>query len=101
MSRLTEQYRNIRLSMICRRNGSTPGALNLDCATGDMEISNNCNKCDYSSKWAADLRKNLKVHSEEKSYKCNQCEFACIQSSNFWAHLKTHSGVVVNDTLVF
>ena len=38
-------------------NVSTSGALNLDWATGDMEISNNCKKCDYSSKKAGDLKK--------------------------------------------
>ena len=38
-------------------NVSTSGALNLDSVTGDMEISNNCKKCDCSSKKAGNLKK--------------------------------------------
>ena len=40
-----------------------------------------------------DLRRHLKVHSEEKSNKCNQCWYTSSQHTcNLRRHLKTHIG---------
>ena len=56
------------------------------------ERSNKCNRCDFASSDASDLRKHLKMHSGEKSNKCNQCDFASSQAGNLKRHLKTHTG---------
>ena len=39
---------------------------------------NKCNRCDYVSFLAGNLRQQLKTHSGEKSSKCIQCDFAFV-----------------------
>ena len=39
---------------------------------------NKCNRCDYVSFQAGNLRQQLKTHSGEKSSKCIQCDFAFV-----------------------
>ena len=48
-----------------------------------------CDRCEFVSPQAGDLRRHLKTHSGEKSNKCNQCDYASSQASNLRTHLKT------------
>ena len=64
----------------------------LNKTTSSAIEPNKCNKCNYGSSHAGNLRKHLKTHSGEKSNKCNQCDFASSRADVLMRHLKTHSG---------
>ena len=49
---------------------------NVHMKTHSGEKLNKCNKCDFTSSLAGNLRRHLKTHSGEKSNKCNQRDFA-------------------------
>ena len=67
--------------------------------THSEEKSSKCNRCNYSSPKAGNLRKHLKVHSGEKANKCNQCDFAFAQTSHLRRHLKKHSAEKQTDAI--
>ena len=54
--------------------------------------TNKCNQSDYASYEAGNLRNHLKTHSGEKTKKCNQCDFASCFAVNLKKHLRTHIG---------
>ena len=57
-----------------------------------MKRGENVRKCGQCHLFVANLNRQLKAHTGEKSYKCNQCDFASVWASALKGHLKTHAG---------
>jgi DNA-directed RNA polymerase subunit RPC12/RpoP len=51
-----------------------------------------CPHCAKSFVAQADLKKHLRMHSEEKPYKCSVCDKAFAQSTQLKSHIRTHTG---------
>ena len=60
--------------------------------TSNVNMSNNCNQCDYISSHGGNLRDHLRTLSGKKSNKCNQCDYISSHGGNLRVHLRTHSG---------